>query len=1082
MRHIFLFDIRAYANRAGFYIEGVVLLAFGIFAGHNFNLSIGEDVYLNSPYTIGFMGGMLSLAVIFIATLLAIQLLFKESDNRFEAIIYATPIQKRQLVWGRIAALVALSLMGVMLIISGFAFGQCLRAGREIQPGFRIFHYAYPLLVFSLVNGLFVCSVLCCVAWSSKNKLLVVVTGLLLYISYMVTLLFSNSPLMAQSLPQALEAQRVSALVDPFGLSAYIFSSGGYTVAQRNVSIVALDGYFLANRLAVSGVSLSLFAIAYRCFSFSGKKTRQRRSSISDNGVHVRQAHSAGLWVARIKENTLARLQAIGSFAKVDLIYLFKSIPLAVTVVALLFYTGMEMYAEIEKGIRFPQRYASAGLMAMTISGHFHGLGLFLMVYFVNDIFWTSNAERFLPIEKTTLFAGGKPFAHWLSTGVLLLLLTVLLVVEGVVFQLFYRYPQVNFEAYGGVWVFNTFPLMITAGILVLINSWVKNKYTALGLSFVFVLLTAGPTADQFLSFPLLRFQSGFSGMYSDFNGYGAYLPAFGYRLGFGICLVLSLWLLDSLLRKRKISRYAAFALILVFVAGTFSASRFMNGYVPQQGTERLVAAADYEKKYRRYQSIAQPTVTDVQTTIQLFPSKRSYTIAGTYVLKNHTHSTIDAILINFEEDFTIVNARFVTEAGRVPINQPVTEIRLPKPLLPNETASMVFEIAYKWEAVNGHQPFNAIVENGSFIRISRYFPQVGYQAQKEITDANERRQFRLGEATAPKRLDAPKTPGNDFINLDITISTEAHQTALGVGELVRHWKYDHRNYFQYKTIEPIPFRFAVSSAEYHVKSIVHRGRRINVFYNPKHEENVDYLIQNAQLTLDYCERYFGKYSFQSVNFAEVSSFTHGFAATAYTACIFMTEDLIFHANIQADRQQDVINELAGHELSHLWWGNNCVSPDYREGAAMLTESLAMYTEMMLYKKMHGKAKMLERLNMHLQIYESESGFTKEQPLYKVTDENTHIAYSKGAVVMYLLSELLGEETVNRALRNFLKKHRYPNPHPTSLDLLEEFYAVTPLDLHNKIDEWFKGITAINKDELYRLDSLAQTSLTDPFK
>jgi hypothetical protein len=31
-----------------------------------------------------------------------------------------------------------------------------------------------------------------------------------------------------------------------------------------------------------------------------------------------------------------------------------------------------------------------------------------------------------------------------------------------------------------------------------------------------------------------------------------------------------------------------------------------------------------------------------------------------------------------------------------------------------------------------------------------------------------------------------------------------------------------------------------------------------------------------------------------------------------------MTEDLIFHANIKADRQQDVINELAGHELSHL--------------------------------------------------------------------------------------------------------------------------------------------------------------------
>src|SRR5690606_33685277 len=97
---------------------------------------------------------------------------------------------------------------------------------------------------------------------------------------------------------------------------------------------------------------------------------------------------------------------------------------------------------------------------------------------------------------------------------------------------------------------------------------------------------------------------------------------------------------------------------------------------------------------------------------------------------------------------------------------------------------------------------------------------------------------------------------------------------------------------------------------------------------------------------------------------------------------------------------QDVINELAGHELSHLWWGNNQISPDDREGATVLTESLAMYTEMMLYKKMYGAEEMKERLKIHQQIYDNEKGLSENQPLYKVTDENIHISYSKGALVM----------------------------------------------------------------------------------
>ena len=45
---------------------------------------------------------------------------------------------------------------------------------------------------------------------------------------------------------------------------------------------------------------------------------------------------------------------------------------------------------------------------------------------------------------------------------------------------------------------------------------------------------------------------------------------------------------------------------------------------------------------------------------------------------------------------------------------------------------------------------------------------------------------------------------------------------------------------------------------------------------------------------MDYCEANFGSYPFKTIRFAEISSFTKGFAATAYPATIYMVEDMIF--------------------------------------------------------------------------------------------------------------------------------------------------------------------------------------------
>jgi ABC-2 type transport system permease protein len=122
----------------------------------------------------------------------------------------------------------------------------------------------------------------------------------------------------------------------------------------------------------------------------------------------------------------------------------------------------------------------------------------------------------------------------------------------------------------------------------------------------------------------------------------------------------------------------------------------------------------------------------------------------------------------------------------------------------------------------------------------------------------------------------------------------------------------------------------------------------------------------------------------------------------------------------------------------------------------MLTETLAMYTEVMLLKKMYGKQKASEHVKMHQDIYESEIGFSGDVALIRAPAYMAHITYSKGVVAMYKLSELIGEEKVNLALRNFLEKNKFPNPKPISTDFLKELYAVVDEKFHEEIYDLFE--------------------------
>ncbi|SHF30710.1 M1 family aminopeptidase [Chryseobacterium vrystaatense] len=1055
MNAIFLFEAKRTIKHWPAYLIAMILAGMGIFCGSQFNLTAGEGIYLNSPYTIGFMTGMLSLSIIFTAVIYAVQLLFKDQDAKFDLVLFSFPFSKWTYLSGKFSTFFLQTFLSFFFLMAGFLAGQLTRTGSEMQNEFHIGSYLYPMFIFGVINCFFVCAFLFLISLISKKKLLTVVGGLLLYVLYMVILVFSNSPFMAGSLPQSIETQQISAVIDPFGLSSYFFEARTFSAHQKNTLLIPFTGYILLNRLLFTVTAGIFLFITYRLFSFSSFSKQKIKKAIINQ--ERQDTPSLTYTISMVNFGKKNAFKSVVSYARIDLLYLFRSISIPAVSILLLFFVGMEMYAEIEKGIRLPQKYAGSGLMATTISENFPLFGLLLVAYFMNDLYWRSLSSGFSLIEDSTYFSKSKMSGHFISICILLIFFTVILILQGIGFQALYRYFHIDWNAYLGVFLFNTFPLILFSGLILLINNNIRNKFVALGVSILAVFLLAGPASGKITPYPLFRIFSDFKGSYSDFSGYGAYVKAFTERLLFGTGLISFLWMINRIVKTKKFHLIPFLFSLLLLISGIWAGRLFMKGYMPENEEKELTAAVQYEKDFKKYETLPQPEITEVITEVQLYPSENSYQITGKYVLTNFTDQPVHKILVHFNPDLTVKYSVFTAGSEKIRLNENTSEVKLKEPLLSGESAYLDFKLSYKWYPVNGHQSFNAIIENGSFMRISRYYPVIGYQKEEEVEDEKQREQHQLGKRLPLKKPEAPEVFKKDFVNLDMTVSTEAGQIPIGTGDLVKKWVKSGRNYFQYKA-QSIPFRFAVSSADYQMKSFLYKGIEVNIFYHEKHFENVNHLLENAKITLDYCTDNFGKYPFKTVNFAEISSFTRGFAATAYPSVIFMPEDMVFHANIHADKEQDVINELAGHELSHLWWGNSQIDPDDREGNVMLTETLAMYTEMMLYKKMHGYEKMKERIKVHQQIYDNEKGLSEDVPVYRATGDSPHIAYSKGAVAMVKLSELLGEEKVNKALKNFLENNHYPKK-PSSLDLLNEFYKVCPDTAARKqVDKLFKTL------------------------
>jgi ABC-2 type transport system permease protein len=146
----------------------------------------------------------------------------------------------------------------------------------------------------------------------------------------------------------------------------------------------------------------------------------------------------------------------------------------------------------------------------------------------------------------------------------------------------------------------------------------------------------------------------------------------------------------------------------------------------------------------------------------------------------------------------------------------------------------------------------------------------------------------------------------------------------------------------------------------------------------------------------------------------------------------------------------DAMFEIVAHEVGHQWWGMQ-LKPAFAEGGGVISESLAWYSAMQLVKNVKDR-EALRRFMSFMREPNPWPPIRTGLPLLRAMDPWAN--YRKAPFAMHALSEYIGEDRVNRALRTLVEK-KAGSP-ATTLDMYRELQAATPDSLRPLLHDLFE--------------------------
>ncbi|MDY8135274.1 ABC transporter permease/M1 family aminopeptidase [Aquimarina sp. 2201CG5-10] len=1075
--HLFKFEWKYHTKQLSFYMFSAIFFLLGFYMSSGGRLGATELVKTNSPYQISFFVGIFSLVSVFATMFYCINAMIRDRRYFIEEIIYSTPLKKYQFYWSRFAGTFLVSLLVFTLLIVGFAIGTFFSMDPDSLLPFNIFHYVYIWAILILPNLFILTALLFSFATLSRKALVVYIGAVFIYALYWGCAIFFNSPMLAQAVPPSPENMIIASLADPFGLSAFFEQTMYWTPFQKNTQLVSFSGYFMLNRVFWVIISLVLLGITYKLFSFRKGNRRIKKDKEVSEMYTEEKTYTPVLTFIQTRK---ARLLGLFSLAKLELSNVFRGLPFIAVMLIWVLISVTEIYSRIfEGGTYHDSQYpATYRLIELTSEG-LPMLGLILIIFYSGELVWRERNLTINGIIDTTPTTNSIFFfSKYIALLILPLFLVLISIFISIGFQVIGDYHDFKWNQY-----INLFYLqgvqMIFYGILALfVQNVVSNKYVGMFISGILIFFLGSSLSNHIgIEYPLLKLGRTPLVIYNDMVSYGYYLKSFHwysiYWLSLGGILVLlafKLWrrgavsnfrfrILQLFSGWKKIERLTIIGFLIVFMGSgsvIFYNINILNKYY--LSNERLNLSEMYEKKFKQYDTLEELYPVDLKTEVDVYPEDKKYRVKANYVLKNKSNTNVESVFISPRIPLESVYLENATLIEHDSIFKTYL-FQLQSPLYPDEKLTFRYQLTVEND---GFETKTDIVNNGSYILHSSFEPSLGYRPSMEIRDSKERKNRGLPEREEEVTEERDLHEGSDNligrVSFETVVSTQADQTAIAPGNLIKHWTSENRNYYHYKAKEKISPLLGYFSARYKIHKENHRGVSIEQYYHPDHDMNVELITKASKEAMDYCLQNFGAYPFDHIRIAEIPGYWP-FGGQAMPGTISMVEDNLY---LLDQRNSSVFNLVAKrtiHEVAHQWWGH-ILTPKMTVGGGFFIEGLAKYTEIVVMEKHYGKG-----VFWNLSEYSNNRYFTgrsyaseMEPPAY-LSDGEGYILYGKDYTIMLALKELIGVEKIDNILQKMVTQYRGKEEFEAiTLDFLNEVYQVTPPDYHTLVDDWFKRI------------------------
>jgi ABC-type transport system involved in multi-copper enzyme maturation permease subunit len=590
-------------------------------------------------------------------------------------------------------------------------------------------------------------------------------------------------------------------------------------------------------------------------------------------------------------------------------------------------------------------------------------------------------------------------------------------------------------------------------------------------------------------------------GLYSDINGFGRVALSrtlFGaYWLAFGLVLMVmasagwrtagevpALGKRLRIMMRPRVGLASAMALWVVLGGATYLATHVLGDYQDQRSIEKRLAY--HETSYSRFIEMPQPSIVALTSTVDLQPAKGAVTISGSYRLANKTGDDMGLVLLTLPMH---VKAHELTLDGEPPTRpDPEANIYsfvLPTPLPAGAETQLQFVVGWEANGLPGRASRELVAANGTFFNMWQAFPMPGYhEFGTRITDDRRRTANGLGPLPRlPERAGA-----NRYQHLfakstfDMTIVTDAAQTAIAPGRLVDRSVSGDRATYRYVSDGDMPTFFAVTSGQYAVQRSEWNGTPIEIYHDPRHAFNLDSMMRGVKDSLTAYSDWFGPYPFPAVRIVETPGWSR--SAEAFPGLVPFSESYGFFADTRDRRAFDYVYYITAHEMAHQWWGLQ-VFGAYAQGYRLITEGLSETAALLVMEERFGSAYMRRFLRHEsIRYLQGRGRATRPEEPLETVGEDHHLYYSKAAIAFYSLKQSMGAEAFTGFMRDLFTEYAAKTPGQLTTDkVLEHLRTAAGPQLHSVVDDYFTrrisyALTPVSVQSTSRTDGGFNTQVT----